>query len=149
MTKKRFRRWLLNGLAAMSLLLLVIALILWPLSYTSHWARSVEWDGPRGPNGGILNGVQYGLGVGSADGVFVVSRRFVSDDWEIPYWKLVVLLSVLPARFYWNRPSVRSRRMSRGLCPVCGYDLRATPDRCPEYGTIPPISPVPVVPVKK
>jgi hypothetical protein len=51
----------------------------------------------------------------------------------LPYWAIVALASVLPA-------ASLARRLTRapvapGVCSLCGYDLRASRDRCPECGT--------------
>jgi len=53
-----------------------------------------------------------------------------------PDWLPTGTFLVAPA--LWLRATVRRRRRrSRGECDVCGYDLRATPERCPECGALP------------
>ncbi|MDB5354123.1 MAG: hypothetical protein JWN24_576 [Phycisphaerales bacterium] len=56
----------------------------------------------------------------------------------VPIWVPLALLAILPARWILRHRRERERRKV-GFCPRCGYDLRATPDRCPECGTIPPL----------
>ena len=57
-------------------------------------------------------------------------------SWFQLVWPLLLSLP-LSARVGWLRAvrgTKRRRRIRRGLCPSCGYDLRASPDRCPECG---------------
>lgn len=51
----------------------------------------------------------------------------------VPYWLLVLLLAWLPLRRL-QRWSLQHRRIRRGQCPACGYDLRHSAGRCPECG---------------
>jgi hypothetical protein len=51
----------------------------------------------------------------------------------IPYWSLAALTAAIPLTKLIS--FVRHRRCKGpGLCPTCGYDLRATPEKCPECG---------------
>jgi hypothetical protein len=50
-----------------------------------------------------------------------------------PYWFLFLLLLIRPICAF-RRWRLRNERLTRGLCLGCGYDLCATPDRCPECG---------------
>ncbi len=54
---------------------------------------------------------------------------------SIPAWFIGPLLAIYPLRrsIIWWRSR---RRRKRGLCPVCAYDLRQSPERCPECGYV-------------
>ena len=65
-------------------------------------------------------------------------RRTPPRAWlaGVPFWSLVVLAALPPTLWYkklrrWRR---ERRRREAGHCTRCGYDLRATPDGCPECG---------------
>jgi len=53
----------------------------------------------------------------------------------LPHWTLALLTALLPL-YRGARWWCRRRRDAKGLCPVCGYDLRSSGGRCPECGTV-------------
>jgi hypothetical protein len=53
----------------------------------------------------------------------------------IPYWFVALMTAVLPCA-WWGRRRQRRKRRREHRCLCCGYDLRATPERCPECGAI-------------
>lgn len=48
----------------------------------------------------------------------------------IPYWAITLVSAVCPIAWLLTR----RRTLKAGCCSRCGYDLRATPDKCPECG---------------
>jgi hypothetical protein len=186
---KRFRRWLLNALAAMSLLFCAAIAVIWVrggfvgtnrfLRVVGRWEYTVDGShqpygsksiqivfvheaakpviGPPLPANGIMftnwlrhfppdhsfpthHGFAFEYGPefgGSATNALMLGKRI---DLSIPYWAIVILLLIPPliwaAKLRQQQRSVERNRVD--ICRRCGYDLRATPDRCPECGAIPP-----------
>ena len=60
-------------------------------------------------------------------------RDFFRLRIAVPLWAPAIVFALPPAgavALFLRR----RRRVKRGLCLKCGYDLRASPDRCPECG---------------
>lgn len=68
------------------------------------------------------------------------AKRGLDDNarvpWRVmlPYWFLVAVFALLPLRRTWTMWKRQPQRP--GACVNCGYDLRATPERCPECGRV-------------
>lgn len=70
------------------------------------------------------------------NGVTVTQRRTTV---ALPFW-LIVLLTAVPSLLVLRGRFIRRRRLRTNRCVSCGYDLRSSPERCPECGEIPPTS---------
>jgi hypothetical protein len=60
-------------------------------------------------------------------------------SYSLPHWLVALMVGFYPLLVSISSTRRRFLRWRRGrsiLCLSCGYDIRATPDRCPECGTV-------------
>lgn len=155
------RRRIFSILSVLSLLLCLVCIVIWVRSgfvtdslMWEHKGKAwclasgvgnIQWSETRG------DGLRYFKGwkcysvtptwqwqwIGpSYASVSASASRIPFKHLLLPCWLLVMVSSVLPGVwmvFYLRRRRIMYR--SKGLCRECGYDLRASKERCPECGT--------------
>jgi hypothetical protein len=156
---RRSRRLLLNALTALSTVLFAAAVVYWPFSrgglgnqyrratFRSGAARWWEVNVYQGHFSvvRVRGDLQSGKPL-SARGwdAYVVSYRSYEAPrarwwvFSVRSWFAVLATGALPGGRL--ALAIRARRrvaQDTSRCRKCGYDLRATPDRCPECGAVP------------
>jgi hypothetical protein len=131
-------RRLFTVASALSLLLCALAVALWVYSYrlpdTIVWERKqIGQPEIHAVPGGFYWWVKVGI-----------ERVSYSEQyWQIvlltlvvPLWPVIRRVGKLEAKLLQNvRRWLEMDRRASALCRRCGYDLRASKDRCPECGT--------------
>jgi hypothetical protein len=78
------------------------------------------------------------LGFDVERGWMVYAGRGTTQSLSITFpWWAVILATAFPPAYVARRRHARRERRRAGRCADCGYDLRASPERCPECGVLP------------
>jgi hypothetical protein len=161
---RRLRRWLFNATAAA--LLAAVVVMLWAahddsnyrgLFFLGNWSCSTYAQGRYfrivRHTGGVESKVPayshgmrilYFASFTHFGGVTTGSYRgFTTGPYEdyvfdFDLYHLIPLTAALIALMAYVRYRRNHLALKHGICHSCGYDLRASPERCPECGTIPP-----------
>ena len=156
-------RWAFNIAAALSMVLLLVILVLWVCSQTLFWhdGRLEAMYGRRvwitfvRPDGIACLGMKDvpEVIVGDRERGLIRIPGFVYhhelltngvigsvDQYlvHLDYWFAAAIFAITSAPcFMVLLPRKVKVARLRGRCSCCGYDLRATPNRCPECGHVP------------
>jgi hypothetical protein len=110
------------------------------IDVTSLGERHLTYSHGSGSSGAPVGRPVWFYARGSSRGRTQIDTYVITEGsyyWSVSLGFLTLVL-VTPTIVVLVRSARRKRRLKIGCCTVCGYDLRATPDRCPECGTEPP-----------
>jgi hypothetical protein len=120
----------------------------WPAATPRPWFTHAEWANAAAMQYPVTSNTPLGLKANfHRAGVQLVVADYNGPDQlartvnyrelsvTTPFWLLVLLSLIPPALWLAARRRRQRLAIAAGMCPQCGYDLRASPDRCPECGT--------------